>query len=168
MALLLAGAIAFTPSPSPSACDLAVDLFVSEMESKQPSQLQNRLPTMIAACEEPPEPPAPAGTVSHAPSRGIGGNVEQWRALVAAYFPSDQVDRALCIISYESGGNPGAKNPRSSARGLFQILGSLWAPYYGISQDALYDPATNVNIAVKIWGQSGWSAWSPYKRGQCR
>lgn len=102
------------------------------------------------------------------PGRGMGTNVEQWRGLVAAHFPADQIDRALCIMSYESGGNPQAKNPTSSARGLMQILASLWAPHFGVSYDALYDPETNIRLARRIYDSQGWWAWSPYKRGRCR
>jgi len=91
---------------------------------------------------------------------GIGSDVEQWRELVAAYFPADQVDHALTIMACESGGNAGAKNPTSSARGLFQILASLWAPNFGVTYEALYDPETNVRLARRIWDQSGWGAWS--------
>lgn len=96
------------------------------------------------------------------------GPVERWRPLVASRFPADEVDRALCIISHESGGDPEADNPRSSARGLFQILGSLWAPHYGVSRADLYDPNINVLLAHDIWERYGWWAWSPYERGSCR
>ncbi len=96
------------------------------------------------------------------------GSVERWRPLVSVYFPEDQVDRALCIIGHESNGDPGADNPKSSARGLFQILGSLWAPHYGIDRTDLYDPLINTRIALDIWQNYGWSAWSPYQRGSCR
>lgn len=105
-------------------------------------------------------------TNSTSTNRGMGSNVEQWRGLVATYF--SDVDRALCIMSHESGGNPTAKNPRSSARGLFQILASLWAPHYGVSYSDLYDPELNVRLAADIHAQYGWSAWSPYQRGLCR
>jgi Transglycosylase SLT domain len=94
--------------------------------------------------------------------------VERWRPLVASEFPAQEVETAMCIISHESGGNPDADNPRSSARGLFQILGSMWASHYGISQADLYDPVTNVLIARDVWEDYGWSAWSPYQRGTCR
>ena len=100
--------------------------------------------------------------------RGIGDNVEQWRSLVSAYFAPGDVDRALCLMHYESGGNPNAKNPRSSARGLMQILASLWAPHFGVSYEDLYDPATNISIAAQIKASQGWTAWSPYNRGLCR
>lgn len=165
MALLLAGALTLTPS-----CDTAVDNFAAVLEHREVGQLVRRLEAMIEACEVPPAPeetsPPKSRTVQA--YRGMGGNVEQWRDLVAAYFPSSEVDRALCIISHESGGNPNAKNPRSSARGLFQILASLWAPHFGVSYDALYDPATNVKLAAQVWAQSGWAAWSPWNRGLCR
>jgi soluble lytic murein transglycosylase-like protein len=94
--------------------------------------------------------------------------VQRWRPLVAAYFPDAEVETALCIIRHESGGNPNADNPGSTARGLFQILGSLWASHYGVAQAELYDPVTNIRIAGDIWDQHGWSAWSPYQRGVCR
>jgi soluble lytic murein transglycosylase-like protein len=94
--------------------------------------------------------------------------VQKWRRLVADEFPAREVETALCVIRHESGGNPDADNPRSSAKGLFQVLGSLWASHYGVSQTELYDPATNVRIAAEIWRKYGWSAWSPYQRGACR
>ena len=97
-----------------------------------------------------------------------GGAIERWRPLVSLYFPPDQVERALCIIDHESNGDPRADNPRSSARGLFQVLGSLWAPHYGIARSDLYDPVINTRIALDIWENYGWSAWSPYQRGSCR
>lgn len=95
-------------------------------------------------------------------------DVEYWRPLVAAYWPADTVDRALCLIDLESRGDPNADNPRSTARGLFQILGSLWAPYFGVSPDDLYNPEVNVRLARQIYDLQGWSAWTPYIRGLCK
>lgn len=102
------------------------------------------------------------------PLENIADPVERWEPLVAENFPAEEVDTALCIIEHESGGDPGADNPRSSARGLFQILGSLWAPHFGVSRADLYDPVLNAELAGEIWEQQGWWAWSPYKRGACR
>ena len=94
--------------------------------------------------------------------------VERWRPLVAEHFPPDEVDTALCIIRHESGGDPEADNPRSTASGLFQILGSLWAPHYQVTTAQLYEPAINIRLAADIWDDSGWSAWTPYQGGSCR
>lgn len=118
--------------------------------------------------------PAPApvrsggGSRSGGTDRSLGSDVEQWRGLVAQYFGAGEVDTALCLMRYESGGNPNTKNPRSSARGLMQILASTWAPHFGVSYEALYDPATNLSIAAQIQDMQGWWAWSPYNRGLCR
>lgn len=112
-------------------------------------------------------PPPP--TTSHPqPYRGMGTDVERWRSLVASYFRAEDVERALCLMSYESGGNPNAKNPTSSARGLMQILGSLWAPHFGVTLEELYDPHINLAIAAQIRDSQGWTAWAPYNRGLCR
>lgn len=113
---------------------------------------------------------APRVRTSHSSTyRGIGSNVEQWRSLVEQYFDPGEADRALCLMKYESGGNPNAKNPRSTARGLMQILASLWAPHFGVSYDDLYDPVINISLAAQIQNTSGgWYHWSPYKRGLCR
>lgn len=96
----------------------------------------------------------------------IGYSVEQWRPLVSQHF--EDVETALCLMEHESRGNPNAKNPTSSARGLFQILGSLWAPHFGIAKDDLYDPELNIRLAAEIYEMQGWWAWSPYQRGLCR
>lgn len=108
---------------------------------------------------------------SSPPNRGMGSNVEQWRNLVSAYFPADQVERALCIMSYESGGNELAKNPRSSASGLFQHLARYWperSVKAGWAGADIFDPEANIAVAAWLWAVGGWGHWSPYNRGLCR
>lgn len=81
--------------------------------------------------------------------------VEQWRSLVAAYFPPEAVDRMLRIMECESHGNPAAKNPNSSATGLFQIMAfwqTAWPGDYT-------DPWVNVSVAYQIWLEQGYGAW---------
>lgn len=98
-------------------------------------------------------------------NRSMGSNVEQWRGLVSAY-PWD-ANTALCLMSYESGGNPNARNPSSGASGLMQVLPS-WAPKFGVSTDALFDPVTNLEISYALYADGGWGHWSPWNRGLCR
>jgi|SRR5215472_648595 len=44
-----------------------------------------------------------------------------------AYNPAPAEEALLALIEHrESGGNPKAANPRSSARGLFQFITSTW------------------------------------------
>jgi hypothetical protein len=88
-----------------------------------------------------------------------------WRPLVSQFFESRHVDRALRIISCESGGRANAKNPTSTASGLFQHLGSLWASRSakaGWAGSDIFDPVANVAVAAwLVYDDGGWSHWSP-------
>ena len=101
--------------------------------------------------------------------------VEQWRPLVADYFPANEVERALCIMDHESKGNPNASNTQgSSAAGLFQFLRSTWdnvpLSVSGGSYDSgqVYQAEPNVRSAAWLQGELGWWPWTPYQRGECR
>lgn len=97
-----------------------------------------------------------------------GPETERWRALVGLYWPPDLVDRALCLIRYESTGKATATNSRSGAAGLFQIMPWWWdeglpSEYRGEA----HDPATNVRAAYYIYERQGWHAWSVVVSGKC-
>ena len=119
-----------------------------------------------------PQPSRVTGETRTSPS--WSGSVESWRGLVSLHFPADQVDRALCIMELESHGNPNAKNPRSSAAGLFQFVRDTWdrvpLSVSGGSYDSgrVYLPEPNVASAAWLQGRSGWWPWSPYLNGLCR
>lgn len=88
--------------------------------------------------------------------------VERWRPLVALYFPEDRVDWALRIIACESGGDPLAKNPHSSASGLFQHLARLWperAAQAGFAGADVFDPVANIAVAAWLLDNGGTSHW---------
>ncbi|MDO8885754.1 transglycosylase SLT domain-containing protein [Candidatus Oleimmundimicrobium sp.] len=89
--------------------------------------------------------------------------VEQWRPLVKKYFLAQHVDDALIVMSGESGGDPNAKNPNSSASGLFQHLARYWpnrSASAGWAGASIFDP--EANIAVAAWlskGGANWNHW---------
>lgn len=114
--------------------------------------------------EDAPDAPESGGSPSGGGYTGMGSNVEQWRPLVTAYFGADKADTALCLMWYESGGNPNADNPTSSAAGLFQLL-AQWHDYFGIDP---YNPEQNIAAAAQLQAMYGWSQWSPYNRGLCQ
>ena len=55
-------------------------------------------------------------------------------------------DQATAIARLESGLNPRAQNPRSSAGGLFQFINSTWGQYGGGDK---YDPARNADAGAR-------------------
>jgi hypothetical protein len=71
----------------------------------------------------------------------LGG--EPWRSLASAYFRPADVERALLVIGCESNGDPNAKNPDSTASGLFQHLTRYWptrAEAAGFAGASVFDP----------------------------
>lgn len=56
---------------------------------------------------------------------------------------------ALSIAQAESSLNPAAKNPNSSAAGLFQVIDSTWSQYGGAKGKKL-DPQENARVGVSI------------------
>ena len=100
--------------------------------------------------------------------------VEHWRMSVETYFPASKVDRALCIIWYESEGDPDARNPDSTSAGLFQVLRSTWdgVPTSitggSYSSGRVYNPEANVKAAAWLQERYGWTQWSTYNGGLCQ
>lgn len=92
-------------------------------------------------------------------------NVTDWRPLVEHFFEDRHVARALRIIACESGGRPDAKNPASTASGLFQHLGSMWegrSVKAGWGGSDVFDPVANVAVAAwLVYDDGGWSHWAP-------
>ena len=91
--------------------------------------------------------------------------VERWRPLVERHFRPQDVERALAVIRCESNGDPGAANPRSSARGLFQHLHSLWGERTaraGMAGADIFNPEDNVALAAwLVYEGGGWRHWNP-------
>jgi hypothetical protein len=95
------------------------------------------------------------------------GNVARWRSLVTTHFAPDEVDRAMQILECESHGDPYAKNPRSSAAGLFQFLRATWDHAAGqldlpsYAAGGPYDPTANIEAAAWLVSEGGgWGHWT--------
>lgn len=112
----------------------------------------------LSRLSPPCDDPAPGSTV------GAIAGLEHWRPLVAKHFRSEDVGRALEVIRCESNGNPRAANPISTARGLFQHLGSLWparAARAGWPGADIFDPEANVAVAAwLVYEGGGWRHWN--------
>lgn len=97
-------------------------------------------------------------------SVGVLAGAERWRSTVAEYFRPEDVDLAMAIMMCESGGDPDAANPVSSARGLFQHLGSAWperAADAGWGGADILDPESNIAVAAwLVYEGGGWGHWN--------
>ena len=65
------------------------------------------------------------------------------------------------VISCESGWNPNAKNPKSTASGVAQFLDSTWNNYCGGNKDNSYDQIRCLVVAWTGGFQSWWQESAP-------
>ncbi len=73
-----------------------------------------------------------------------------------------QVGMALCIANRESHFNPYARNPGSSAAGVFQWVSGSWATYsrrYGYGGASVFDAYANIAVAAHAVADGGWGPW---------
>lgn len=92
------------------------------------------------------------------------------RKIIAFY------DTAIAVCLAESGGNPQAKNPSSSASGLWQIMVSVHGDKirqaqqeiiadHGLSDvPNIFDPRVNTLVAARVYQEAGksWKPWEVY------
>jgi hypothetical protein len=103
-----------------------------------------------------PEPIQPVAANNSVSLEGV----EQWRWLVAQHFKPEDVETALAIMACESGGNPTAENPTSTATGLFQHLRGWWSGEWGLDAFDPFDPAQSVAAAAALrYGRGNWNDW---------
>ena len=83
--------------------------------------------------------------------------------LIANGWPSSQTTHIMAAIAMaESGGNPKAANPSSTARGLFQIEYNV----NGITEQCALEPNCAARSALKIYkGAGGFSPWETFTTG---
>lgn len=93
-------------------------------------------------------------------SRTFIQEVENWRTVVEVHFGAN-TDRALAVMQCESRGNADAKNPTSTASGLFQFLRSTWKNVTGMdNHNGVFDGARNIEAAsILSKGGTDWRAW---------
>lgn len=68
-----------------------------------------------------------------------------------------------CVIQRESGGNPYAQNPSSTASGLYGFLDSTWTAVTGLPGPARdYSVAEQDAAFEKAYAEDGTSPWAPW------
>lgn len=103
---------------------------------------------------------------------GVYAAVDQWRSLVAAYFPPWAVEQAMRVLygtatcpNGESGGDPAAYN--AGNYGGFQIAypthRDKLVRVAGVDDPALlFDPEINTAVAYLVYEESGGGTWLPW------
>ena len=114
--------------------------------------------------------PAPSGPISTGPTGDPSSNpyyAEFVRAAEAAGVPAEWASNPALIqlVRHESGFRPDAKNPTSSAFGLFQFLDNTWSSYlrevpYG-TQDPYWQAVGGFRYIEQRYGtpERAWAFW---------
>lgn len=85
-----------------------------------------------------------------------GTSVGRWVRLSRRVgWPWSQMPTLMYVVDRESGGNPYAKNPVSTASGLMQFLSFWW---YGKWDP--FDPRQNLAHGWRAVRDGGWSPWA--------
>jgi hypothetical protein len=87
-----------------------------------------------------------------------GGSVDCYQAL-DRHWPASSRQWARGIVARESGGDPRAQNPRSSAAGCFQLL-SIHAHRVPGGWGNRYDADANTLAALDLYREAGTSPWA--------
>lgn len=69
-------------------------------------------------------------------------------------------DLALYLAKIESNYNPYARNPSSTAKGIYQFLDSTWLNFcHNVAPEEVYDPELNAKCAMRILSEGGIVHW---------
>lgn len=84
--------------------------------------------------------------------------------------------RAFCYAGNESGFNEFAKNPNSSASGIFQVVDGTWTSWYYRYPDLRkhwrvsfnrFHPRNSALVVMKQVRSSGWGPWRNFAQYSC-
>jgi hypothetical protein len=83
---------------------------------------------------------------------------EQMKQIIRDVW-GEYAELGIAIARCESGFNPEAVNPTSSARGLFQVMQS----WHKIDQKWLFNPVINTHVAYQLYQEQGVAPWEASK-----
>jgi hypothetical protein len=122
------------------------------------------LPRHIPAAPRELAPPAPVvhhAVLASAPSGGAAPAAPAIPAATTGYSTGGSFQ--ACVIQRESGGNPVAQNPTSTASGLYGFLSTTWTAITGLPGPArAYSVATQNAAFEKEYAEAGTAPWAPY------
>lgn len=135
--------------------------YVKRYEAKRHLAKEKQLAQHISLCSPCPQYAPDGQTLTTVAARPASGEALARAALSAAGFRGQSLEQAVAIAKAESGFDPTAANPKSSARGLMQIMLSAHQDDPEITQ--WRDPYANARMAYRISrGGTDWSPWSTW------
>jgi len=98
------------------------------------------------------------------PEVHVSANITPSRVVLdASVTASASSSFQACVIRAESGGNPVAQNPVSTASGLYGFLNTTWTAVMGIPGPArAYSVAMQNEAFERLYAEAGTSPWGPY------
>ena len=130
-----------------------------ELPKGEPSARKPSLataPTPPMAPPTPPTPPTPPANTSPPETTA------PWASLIGKYFQPADIPWATRVMFCESRNDPNAKNPRSSASGLFQQLATFWperSAKAGWAGANIFDPEANIAVSAWLYYTGGAGHW---------
>lgn len=112
------------------------------------------------AAKPAPTTAKPAPTTTAKPNRQY--STEEVKSLIRQMWPADSVDKALDVAWKESNYLAGADNGWCCL-GVFQInypSHQRRLAARGLGRDGLFDARVNIEIALEIFREQGWSPWT--------
>ena len=158
LASVVQGAYVYGLSIQAAARDREQSEYVRKYNEKRRVAKERQLAEHISLCSPCPEY-QPGGQPLTVANRS--GEAQARAALSAAGFTGQSLEVAVRIAEAESGFNPTAANPNSTARGLMQIM--LSAHQNDPEIGNWRDPYANARMAWRISnGGTNWTPWSTW------
>jgi hypothetical protein len=141
-----------TPATTSTSTSTTVEVVVA---APAPTTTQPPPPISVTTTTSPP-----TTIVEMAPQNVVATPVTDLEKMICDTFAND-CGKALSVVYCESRFNPGTVGS-AGERGLFQIH-PVHIPYLadrGLSWDAMFDPASNIQYAYDLYARSGWGPWT--------
>ena len=149
------------PAPAPAAKPVATTETPVATTAKSAVTTAKPAPKSTAPAAKPtPTTAKPAPTTTAKPNRQY--SMEEVKSLIRQMWPADSVDKALDVAWKESNYLAGADNG-FCCLGVFQIN---YASHQrrlaarGLGRNGLFDARVNIDIALEIFREQGWSPWT--------
>ena len=140
----------------PGAYVVAYQKKVTAQEEQKKARIQ-----AVSSCS-PCDPGTGGGRIVPAAARSGSARDVAIRAAYAAGWRGRDLDMSIAVAEGESGFKADAKNPRSSALGVWQLIAANRVGIDGTN------PYANARAAHDLWERRGWGQWEVYNTGAHR